>query len=107
MDAPTHFSKEEMLQILPVVLSDLKHSMEPQKRLRNNTNIRRSLYKHVIREMYSDNRFKHKEPVEAYREGMFIKGYVQDVWSFLNDAYDLIHGTDFEHDFMDQINSVE
>lgn len=101
------FTREEMFRILPVVLSDLKHSMEPERRVRNNANIRRSLYFHVIREMYGDTRFKHKEPVEAYREGMFIKGYVRDVWSYLDEAYDLIHGTDFERDFADLISSVQ
>lgn len=107
MDVPAPFTSEEMLQMLPVVLSDLKHSMKHQKRARNNANIRRSLYMHVIRELYSETRFRHKEPVEAYREGMFIKGYVRDVWSYLDEAYDLIHGTDFERDFADLINSVE
>lgn len=107
MDTPAPFTRAEMLQMLPVVVSDLKHSMEPQMRVRNNANIRRSLYFHVIREMYDETRFKHNEPVEAHREGMFIKGYVRDVWSYLDEAYDLIHGTDFERDFADLIGSVE
>lgn len=92
------FSKDEMLQILPVILSDLKHHSEVERREVNNKNIQRDIYAHVIRELFSEKRFlfKRKESDSSNREGLFIKGYVRDIWDYLQDAYDLIHDTDFE-----------
>lgn len=87
---------EELDAILPTVLSDLKHHSDPQRRDPNNANIRRDLYQYVIRELFSDTRFRQVEPVEDGREGLFIKGYVRDVWEYLGQAYDAIHATDFE-----------
>lgn len=104
------FTHTEMLELLPVVLSDLKHHQNPGRRLRYNANIRRDLYQAVIRELYSDTRFAHREAVEengrVCGEGLFIKGYVRDVWAYLEEAYDLIHDTDFERDFHDLIEKV-
>ena len=105
MTPPLMFTPDEMRGMLPATISDLKHASEPSGRVRSNANIRRSLYQYVIRELYSEARFKHNEPVEC-REGMFIKGYVRDVWAYLDEAYDLIHNTDFERDFAELISSV-
>lgn len=53
--------------------------------------IRRSIFLHFVREMYDENNFlfheKEKEP--AMRMGCFIKGYVQDVWNYLDKAYEV------------------
>lgn len=91
------FTKEEMMGMLPVIISDLKHA-PPQRRKPTNRNIREAMYLHVIREMYSDKRFLHNEPLNdgSTRVGMYIKGYVRDVWAYLDDAYKLIHSTNFE-----------
>lgn len=103
---PAPFARDEMLRMLPVTLSDLKRSSVPAERVRNNANIRRSLYKYVIHELYSEDRFRHVERVAKNRVGMLIKGSAWDVWAYLGQAYDLIHGTDFEQDFPDLIRSV-
>lgn len=92
----TIFSHEEMWKLLPVLLNDLKHHQDESRRMPNNENIRRDMYMHVIRSMFSEDRFLHKEPVEDGREGLFVKGYVRDVWEYLESAYDLVHATDFE-----------
>ena len=107
------FSWEDMIKILPVVISDLKHATEPELRVRNNANIRHELYMHVIRELFNENRFKHVEKVDQTansstgREGLFIKGYVRDVWAYLETAYGMIHNIDFEKDFADLIRTVK
>lgn len=93
------FTKTEMLKILPVIVSDLKHDQSPQGRLPTNHNIRTSLYRHVIRELLANSRFGHREPMPQGGEGLFIKGLVRDVWLFLEEAYDLIHQTDFEREY--------
>lgn len=92
------FSKDEMLQILPVILSDLKHHFEAERKEAINKNIQRDIYAYVIRELFSEERFlfKEKESDGSNRVGLFIKGYVREVWDYLQDAYDLIHNTDFE-----------
>lgn len=92
------FSPEEMAAILPVVLADLKHHSDPDRRQPSNTNIRRDFFRHVIRELFSERRFKHVEPVDDGREGLFVKGFVRNVWEYLDTAYDLVHSTDFENE---------
>ena len=63
-DAPAKpLSREEIEKILPATISDLKHSSDPKRRERTNANIRRDLYMYVIRELYSEDRFLHNEPV--------------------------------------------
>lgn len=99
------FTKEEMVGHLPVVVSDMKHHTELSERVLNNANIRRDLYRYVMREMFEEDRFLHKETVEKTRQGLFIKGYVRDVWEYLEVAYDLIHATDFEAEFASILNN--
>lgn len=53
-------------------------------------NFRAVLYSNVIREMFSKEHFMHEEQV-GYQKGLFIKGYVRDVWQYLDEAYELIH----------------
>lgn len=100
------FTQDEMITMLPVILSDLKHASEEADRIALNVNIRRELYVHVIRELYSESRFEHQEPVELQR-GLFIKGYVRDVWAYLETAYDLIHKTDFETEYAQLIAAAD
>lgn len=100
------FSREELVRMLPVVISDLKHEFEPENRVRNNKNIQNALYKHVIRELYSEGRFAHKEVV-GHGEGLFIKGYVRDVWKYLDEAYDLIHNLNYEVEYAELILEIK
>ena len=88
--------KEEIAKQLPIVLSDLDHEALPGDRLRTNANIRRRLYRNVILGLLP--KFKHVEPLESGGEGIFIKGYVRDVWEYLETYYDVIHAMDFEPD---------
>lgn len=92
------FTESEMMTMLPVILSDLKHRREALRREVSNQNIRRDLYAHVIREMYSTKRFLLNEGLNdgTTRIGLFVKGHIRDVWAYLQMAYDLIHDTDFE-----------
>lgn len=96
------FTVEEMLAMLPVILSDLKYASTESERALSNENIRRSMYFHVIRELHDPDRFAHEEPV-GEQKGLFIKGYVRDVWAYLQSAYDLIHRTDFVSEFAELI----
>lgn len=85
---------DEMIeQWLPITISDLKTFKHPV----TDSSIKSSLYHRVIRELYDEQNFLHHEK-EDVRVGCYIKGYVQDVWSYLSDAYDLIHARTFpEH----------
>jgi hypothetical protein len=98
--APT-FSREDMMGMLPAVISDLKHHSDARRKAINNTNIRRDLYARVILVMGDKDHYGFDEPVGdgSGRQGLFIKGYVRDVWAYLENAYDLIHDTDFETEF--------
>lgn len=102
---PVGITKDELLLVLPATLSDLKHHRDPAERAPSNANIRRDLYRHVTREMFSERRFLSKEDLPNGQQGLFIKGYVRDVWAYLDDAYDLIHGIDFETEFTELIAS--
>jgi hypothetical protein len=102
----TRFDQDEMVAILPVILSDLKQANVEAGRVASNTNIRRGLYFYVIRELYSENRFEHQESVDLKR-GLFIKGYVRDVWTYLETAYDLIHRTNFEVEYAQLISDAD
>lgn len=101
------YTRQEMLQRLPVVISDLKHSQTPEGRLRTNKNIRQALYQEVIRGLYSKEHFAHEESLPEGRGGLFVKGYVRDVWNYLESAYAVIHATDFEQEFANQLLSIE
>lgn len=98
--APT-LTRVDVLAMLPAVVSDLKHHGDPLRRVKTNENIRRDLYRNAILRMNQQDVFGVEEPLPDGRHGMFIKGYVRDVWAYLEDAYDLIHGIDFERDHGD------
>lgn len=86
-------TKEEIATMLPVILSDMKHARHKKDRALTTANVRRKLYAYVIREAFGEDRFLHKEEETdgSRRVGLFIKGYVRDVWAYLEDAYKLIH----------------
>lgn len=92
------FAREDMLNMLPVIFSDLLHHTDPDRRIPNNENISRDMYHHVIRSLYDENTFLSNEKLSdgSCREGCYIKGYVRDVWNYLQKAYDMIHSEDFE-----------
>lgn len=91
------FKQEDIDEMLPVIISDMKHEDTPEKRIVNDDNIKRGLYMNAIRGMYNKETFlvNEKEP-DSGREGCFIKGYVRDVWSYLDEAYDLIHSQTYD-----------
>ncbi|MDD5589075.1 MAG: hypothetical protein PHP92_03425 [Candidatus Nanoarchaeia archaeon] len=88
-----NITKKELKKILPVIISDLKHAESMKRRIKNNKNIKRDLYLYVIRELFSKDRFnfQEKEDDKTERVGLYIKGYVRDIWDYLDSAYDLIH----------------
>lgn len=75
---------------LPVVIADLELFKKPV----TDHSIKASLYHRVILDMYDEQNFLHHED-EPPQVGCYIKGYVRDVWEYLGNAYDLIHGRDF------------
>lgn len=101
---PPRFSREDMLSMVPVCISDMKHSTDSHRKEISNRNIQYALYHHVIRSLYDENTFLHheKEP-SSFRVGTFVKGYVRDIWDYLGQAYDLIHAEDFVSDHQDLI----
>ncbi len=84
-----NITKEEIDNYLPIALSDLKHHIGKRK-YKNNKNIKRELYFYVIRQLFSKFKFIEKEK-DSNKSGLFIKGYVHDIWGYLDSAYDLIH----------------
>lgn len=91
------WTDDEITEMLDTVISDLKHQT-PERREINNKNIKRDLYYNVIRQLASDRGFLHIEPEYdgSTRRGIYVKGYVRDVWEYLERAYDLIHDRDYE-----------
>ena len=93
---PAAFDRTQIEKYLPATVSDLKHHTEQYRREVSNENIRRDLYAAVIRSLCDDDTFKHNQSFSSSGgEGCFIRGYVRDVWDYLGNAYDLIHGIDF------------
>lgn len=92
------FSEANMVEMLPVIVSDLKHHVEKNRQYPTNKNIARDMYAHVIRGLYAEKTFLSNEKLDdgSLRTGCFIKGYACDIWSYLDGAYALIHDTDFE-----------
>jgi hypothetical protein len=90
-------TQEEIEKLLPVIVSDLKHHNDPYRRKISNENIKRDLYHKVILSISDKENFWHEEKENdgTGRMGLFIKGYVRDVWEYLEDAYDLIHNQNF------------
>ena len=81
-------------KMVPVAKSDLEHD---NKEL-TDENIKRSLYHTVILMMNEEDIFGHQEKEDdgTSRVGLYIKGYVRDVWSYLEEAYDLIHDQSYD-----------
>ena len=104
-EAPV-FTRDEMLQMLPVIVSDLKHNENTELQRPINKNIRRGLFQHVIRSLYEEHTFLHNqvEP-DCLRVGTFVKGYVRDVWDYLHNAYEMIHEEDFEQQIIKEQQS--
>lgn len=99
IDAFKPFTQADLIAILPVIISDLAYHAEVELREPTNRNIAHAMYARVIRGLYDEKTFLFHEESEddsAAREHCFIKGYVRDVWHYLQDAYDLIHRTNFE-----------
>lgn len=98
-DAPEHeynspaFTIGDINSMIMVVVSDMKHHLEPERRELTNANLRHDFYQHVIRSLYDESTFAYAHK-KGGQEGQFVKGYVRDVWSYLSDAYTLIHSTD-------------
>ena len=92
------FGADEINRLLPVVVSDMKHSRTKAGKRLTNTNIRACLYHAVILSLYEPERFLSNEMEpddQGRRMGCFIKGYVREVWQYLEDAYELIHRRNF------------
>lgn len=86
------FTKKEIKSLVDVVVSDLKHQV-PERQEVNDKNIKRDLFFIVIRAMFDKEKFFHEEKENdgTVRVGLYIKGYVREVWDYLMDAYDTIH----------------
>lgn len=86
------WTEEEIETRVAVVKSDLKHNTIDRREVIDK-NIRRELYMSVIRELFSERGFIHMEPADdaTGRKSCYIKGYVNDVWDYLMEAYDLVH----------------
>lgn len=93
------FDEEDIKKYLPTVLSDLKHASKPEDRVPTPDNVKKLLYDIVIRGLIDKNMggyyVTEKENDGSGREGMFIKGYVRDVWDYLQLSYDNIHKFDY------------
>tara|TARA_Y100001973_G_C5177046_1_gene322568 strand:- start:1086 stop:1502 length:417 start_codon:yes stop_codon:yes gene_type:complete len=98
-DPPEHeykspeFTIGDINSMIMVVVSDMKHHLEPERRELTNDNLRHDFYQHVIRSLFDESTFAYSHK-KGGQDGQFIKGYVRDVWSYLADAYTLIHNTD-------------
>jgi hypothetical protein len=86
------YTQEDIISMLHVVVSDLKHA-SPERREISDANIKHSLYHHVILLCGDKEHFFHEEKENdgTSRVGLYIKGYIREVWAFLEEAYDLIH----------------
>lgn len=85
-----NITKKELKKILPVIISDLKYS---DRNIKNEKNIKRELFYHIVRLMFEGDKFyyEEKETDGSGKVGLYIKGYVRDIWDYLDKAYDLIH----------------
>lgn len=89
---PKRYTRREMLRHLPAAVSDICHDRQvPSQEL-----ISEYLYNSAIRATFSRERFFFEEKCagESSRVGLFIKGYVRDVWDYLKESYRIIHGAD-------------
>lgn len=100
----TQFTQQDLVSLLPCVLSDMKLHFDHTRQSPTNKNIRRDMYRKVVLAMGDAERFGVCEKAEFGVE-VQIKGYTRDVWAYLHDAYDLVHDTDFESKFADVIQS--
>lgn len=89
------YTKEQINQQVKIVISDLKHQT-PERQEVNDKNIKRDLFFGVIREMFNHENFYFEEKEkDSGRMGLYIKGYVRDVWDYLMESYDLIHDENY------------
>lgn len=89
------YTKEEIKQMVKIVISDLKHQT-PNRQEVNDKNIKRDLFFNIIRDMFNEENFYFQEKeADSGRMGLYIKGYVRDVWDFLMESYDLIHDENY------------
>lgn len=82
----------EIRKMLPVTISDLRLSRNiKQVTIKK---VKRALFLYFVREMYDETRFFNNEKLDepAERIGCFIKGYVRDIWTYMQSAYDLCDG---------------
>lgn len=86
------FEKEDIKRYLPAVISDLKHETNPELRQVNPDNIKRLLYGIAIRGMIEEDM---GDFYYLKDNNMFIKGYVRDIWEYLQTSYNNIHNFDY------------
>ena len=103
---PNNITRNEITKLVETVIADLKYQTENRQAV-NKKNIHRALFFDVIRQLYAERGFLHHEKLSNGQEGCFIKGYVRDVWDFLESAYDLIHDEEFESEINLNLNSSE
>lgn len=74
-------------QVAKWTLRDWHHTRKPliEREFKN------VMYQHVIREALTEFNHKEIEPGPGSRTGLFIKGYVHDIWAYFEHAYDMIH----------------
>lgn len=88
-------TKAELTRILTNTFSDLYWSNP--KRNPTIQDVQGFLYHYVILRMFDKDRFfcEEEETDGTFRKGLFIKGYVRDVWDYLEEAYKLTHDPKF------------
>lgn len=90
-------TEDEIISRLPNLISDLKHHSKPKDRKVTSSNLKKNLYRQIILDLSSDQNFLSIEKINdgTSREGIFIKGYVRDVWEYLEKSYDIIHNFNY------------
>jgi hypothetical protein len=90
-------TKKEIIKRIPNLILDLKHSSKPEDQILNPDNLKRMLYHQIILDISSEENFLCIEKLNdgTSREGIFVKGYIRDVWQYLEDSYEIIHKFDY------------
>ena len=97
LDGDKYFTSHDVRQLLPVVISDLKHVGKPV----TDENIKAALFHCAVLKMYDKAAYGVQEPEYDERgtfvvqEHCYIKGYVRDVWEYLEIAYKAVHNNKF------------
>lgn len=86
-------TEHELAQFLPAQVLDIISEAGDTPITRDQ--VLRTLIRQVVLLMFDKDRFYHEQPEGdgSYRTGLFINGYVRDVWGYLHDAVDLIMNT--------------